>query len=244
MSHPTILVVEDEASFVEALQIGLGREGFHVEVATDGVEAMDRFASVDPDLVILDVMLPRASGIDVCRQMRATSGVPIIMVTARVEEDDRGVFAVGKIADIFAHRGVTDIRKAHGNDALIDTTLQAMDDAADGDFVFTNFIDFDQIYGHRRDVAGYAACLEHFDSRLPELAAKLREGDMMVLTADHGNDPTWTGSDHTRERVPVLIAGPGLPTGDLGKRETFADIGATIASHLGLEIGPYGRSMI
>ncbi|MGI9355981.1 MAG: phosphopentomutase, partial [Rhizobiaceae bacterium] len=132
---------------------------------------------------------------------------PMPTLLDRVEEDDRGVFAVGKIADIFAHCGVTDIRKAHGNDALIDTTLQAMDDAADGDFVFTNFIDFDQIYGHRRDVAGYAACLEHFDSRLPELAAKLREGDMMVLTADHGNDPTWTGSDHTRERVPVLIAG-------------------------------------
>jgi len=169
---------------------------------------------------------------------------PLPTLLDRVEGDDRAVFAVGKIADIFAHRGVTDIRKAHGNDALIDTTLQAMDDAADGDFVFTNFIDFDQIYGHRRDVAGYAGCLEHFDARLPEMMAKLRDGDMMVLTADHGNDPTWTGTDHTREQVPILIAGPGLPTGDLGKRDTFADIGATIATRLGLETGPYGKSMI
>ncbi len=169
---------------------------------------------------------------------------PMPTLLDAVEGDDRGVFAIGKIADIFAHRGVTDIRKANGNDAMIDTTLQAMDDAADGDLVFTNFIDFDQIYGHRRDVAGYAACLEHFDARLPEMTAKLRDGDMMVLTADHGNDPTWTGTDHTREQVPVLITGPGLPTGNLGKRETFADIGATIAVHLGLDIGPYGTTML
>ncbi len=88
MTQHTILVVEDEASFVEALEIGLGREGFHVEVATDGVEAMERFAAVDPDLVLLDVMLPRVSGIDVCRQIRATSAVPIIMVTAKSSEID------------------------------------------------------------------------------------------------------------------------------------------------------------
>jgi two-component system response regulator RegX3 len=88
VSHPTILVVEDEASFVEALQIGLSREGFHVEVATDGIAAIERFDAVEPDLVLLDVMLPRASGIDVCRQIRAKSGVPIIMVTAKSSEID------------------------------------------------------------------------------------------------------------------------------------------------------------
>ena len=88
MTHPTILVVEDEASFVDALQIGLTREGFHVEIATDGIEALERFAEVDPDLVLLDVMLPRASGIDVCRQLRQTSKVPIIMVTAKSSEID------------------------------------------------------------------------------------------------------------------------------------------------------------
>ncbi len=161
----------------------------------------------------------------------------------RVEDDERSVFAVGKIADIFAHRGVTDVRKANGNDAMFDVTLQAMDDAADGDFVFTNFVDFDQLFGHRRDVPGYAACLEHFDGRLPELSEKLRQGDMMIITADHGNDPTWTGTDHTREQVPVLIVGPGLPAGDLGRRTTFADIGETIAQHLGLPRGNYGKSI-
>lgn len=162
----------------------------------------------------------------------------------RVESDERGVFAVGKIADIFAHRGVTDIRKAHGNDAMIDETLQAMKDAADGDLVFVNFIDFDQLYGHRRDVPGYAACLEHFDRRLPEMTTKLRPGDMLIVTADHGNDPTWSGTDHTREQVPVLLTGPGLPSRDLGVRRSFADIGETIAAHLGLAVGPQGRNMI
>ena len=162
----------------------------------------------------------------------------------RLEDDERSVFAVGKIADIFAHRGVTDIRKANGNEAMFDATLQAMDDAANGDFVFANFVDFDQLYGHRRDVPGYAACLEHFDSRLPELLGKLTEGDMLVLTADHGNDPTWPGTDHTREQVPVLITGPGLTKGNLGSRDTFADIGETVASHLGIAKGDHGKSMI
>ena len=165
-------------------------------------------------------------------------------VLDRVEADDRGVFAVGKIADIFAHQGVTDIRKANGNDAMIDATLQAMDDASDGDFVFTNFLDFDQLYGHRRDVPGYAACLEMFDARLPEMLSKLKQGDMMILTADHGNDPTWKGTDHTREQVPVLVVGPGLPVGELRKSETFADIGETIAKHLGLPAGPHGESLL
>lgn len=162
----------------------------------------------------------------------------------RVEDDGSGVFAVGKIADIFAHRGVTDIRKANGNEAMFKATLQAMKDAANGDLVFANFVDFDQLYGHRRDVPGYAACLEHFDRRLPELLAQLRDGDMMILTADHGNDPTWHGTDHTREQVPVLMVGPGLKTGFLGKRQTFSDIGETLAAHLGLPQGPHGKSML
>lgn len=162
----------------------------------------------------------------------------------RIEDDDRSVFAVGKIADIFAHRGVTDVRKANGNDAMTDASLQAMDDASDGDFVFTNFVDFDQLYGHRRDVAGYANCLEEFDKRLPELVSKLRDGDMMIITADHGNDPTWKGTEHTREQVPVLIIGPTLPTGNLGQRDSFADIGETVAKHLGLPSGPHGKSIL
>ncbi|MEL6968148.1 MAG: phosphopentomutase [Pseudomonadota bacterium] len=162
----------------------------------------------------------------------------------RVEDDGRSVFAVGKIADIFAHRGVTDVRKANGNEAMFDATLQAMDDAADGDLVFANFVDFDQLFGHRRDVPGYAACLEHFDRRLPELIERLRPGDVMVLTADHGNDPTWEGTDHTREQVPVLMFGPGIAPRNLGRRRTFADIGETVADHLGLAPGPNGKTML
>lgn len=167
----------------------------------------------------------------------------------RVADDDRAVFAVGKISDIFAHRGVTDVRKgkgakSSGNEALIDATLQTLDDAADGDFIFVNLVDFDSEYGHRRDVEGYAKCLEHFDAKLPEITAKLRDGDMLILTADHGNDPTWTGTDHTRERVFALVYGPDLPTGNLGLRDTFADIGATLAKHLGLPTGPNGASML
>ena len=162
----------------------------------------------------------------------------------RVEDDERGVFAVGKIADIFAHQGVTDIRKANGNEAMFEATLQTMKDAANGDLVFANFVDFDQLYGHRRAVPGYAACLEHFDRRLPELIDQLRDDDMLVLTADHGNDPTWQGTDHTREQVPVLVIGPGLKKGFLGARSTFCDIGETIAAHLGLPAGPHGKSML
>ncbi len=162
----------------------------------------------------------------------------------RIEGDDRAVFAVGKIADIFAHRGVTDVRKAHGNDAMFDAALQAIDDAADGDLVFINFLDFDSEFGHRRDVPGYADCLERFDKRLSEILVKLRQGDMLVITADHGNDPTWKGTDHTREQVPVLITGPGIKTGPLRKAEIFSDIGATVAEHLGVDTGPHGKGLL
>ena len=161
----------------------------------------------------------------------------------RAEAARRRVIGVGKIADIFAHSGVTDERRASGNAALTDATLIAMDDAGEGDLVVTNFVDFDMLYGHRRDVPGYAAALEAFDRRLPELQAKLRPGDMMVLTADHGCDPTWRGTDHTRERVPVLISGPDLRGGALPPA-MFSDVGETIAAHLGLAPGPHGRSLL
>ena len=162
----------------------------------------------------------------------------------RVEGDDRSVFAVGKIADIFAYRGVTDVRKANGNDAMIDATLQVLDDAANGDFVFVNLVDFDQLYGHRRDVPGYAACLEQFDRRLPEIVSRLRDDDLLIITADHGNDPTWQGTDHTREQIPVLMTGPNIRKGALRAAKIFSDIGATAAHHLGIDPGPYGRSML
>ncbi|MER8393076.1 phosphopentomutase [Mesorhizobium sp. M1340] len=152
------------------------------------------------------------------------------------------VIAVGKIGDIFAHRGISEVRKAAGNMAMFDKALGAMEDARDGDLVFANFVDFDTEFGHRRDVVGYAAALEAFDRRLPEAFARLRSGDLLILTADHGNDPTWRGTDHTRERIPVIGTRPGFKGADIGLRMTFADIGETVAEHLGLARGPYGTS--
>lgn len=152
------------------------------------------------------------------------------------------VIAVGKIGDIFAHRGISEIRKGVGNMAMFDKALGAMDDISDGDLVFANFVDFDTEFGHRRDVPGYAAALEAFDKRLPEAFARLKPGDMLILTADHGNDPTWRGTDHTRERIPVIGMAPGMPGGDVGLRPTFADIGETVAAHLGLAPGRHGNS--
>jgi phosphopentomutase len=162
----------------------------------------------------------------------------------RLTDAGHRIFSIGKIGDIYAHRGVGDVRKANGNMALFDETLKAMDEAEDGALVFTNFVDFDMLYGHRRDVPGYAAALEAFDRRLPEALARLQPGDLMILTADHGCDPTAGGTDHTRERVPILCAGPGLPQASFGIRSSFADIGETIASHLNIAAGMHGRSFL
>ncbi len=156
----------------------------------------------------------------------------------------RRVLAVGKIGDIFAHRGISAVTKAPNDDAMFDALLAAVDGAGDGDLVFANFVDFDMLYGHRRDVPGYAAALEAFDRRLPELYPHLRAGDLVVITADHGNDPTFRGTDHTREHIPILAFGPGLGAGRIGRRETFADIGETVAAHLGLPPGPHGASFL
>lgn len=162
----------------------------------------------------------------------------------RAKEAGRKVLAVGKISDIYAAQGVTHKIKASGNMALFDATLDAMDMAEDGDLIFTNFVDFDMEYGHRRDVPGYAAALEKFDRRLPELVAKMRQDDVLILTADHGCDPTWRGTDHTREQVPVLCFSPILHKASAGGRETFADIGESVASWLKLPAGPYGKSFL
>lgn len=162
----------------------------------------------------------------------------------RLVDAGRKVHAVGKIADIFAHQGVSRVVKANGNMALMDATLKAIDEADDGDLVFTNFVDFDMLYGHRRDVAGYAAALEAFDRRLPEVHRKMRPGDLVLMTADHGCDPTWRGTDHTRERVPIMCFGPGIRSRNIGIRNTYADIGETIAAHLGIAPGRHGRSFL
>jgi phosphopentomutase len=162
----------------------------------------------------------------------------------RVKAAGRQVFAIGKISDIYAGSGVTHKLKATGNMALFDRTLEALEMTRDGDYVMVNFVDFDQEYGHRRDVAGYAGALEALDARLPELIAKLRQDDLLILTADHGNDPTWVGSDHTREQVPILVFSPSLSAGTVGLRTTFADIGESVAHWLGLPPGRHGRSFL
>jgi len=154
------------------------------------------------------------------------------------------VIAIGKISDIYAGCGVTQKLKATGLEELWDVTLQQLQAAGDHSIIFTNFVDFDSSYGHRRDVAGYARALEYFDSRLPELMEQLGDGDLVVLTADHGCDPTWTGTDHTREYVPMIFCGPAVAAQDLGRRETFADIGQSIARYHGLPALDYGTSFI
>ena len=154
------------------------------------------------------------------------------------------VISVGKIADIYAHKGITTKIKATGNAALFDATLDALEGAGDRTIVFTNFVDFDMLYGHRRNVDGYAEALEYFDRRLPELLAAMQEDDVVFLCADHGCDPTWEGTDHTRERIPVLAYGKGIEPGALGKRETFADIGQTVAAFFDLPPTDYGTSFL
>ena len=154
------------------------------------------------------------------------------------------VISVGKIADIYAHRGVTKKIKATGNAALFDATLEAMSSAPDRSIVFTNFVDFDMLYGHRRDLDGYAEALEYFDKRLPELYELMNDDDVLVICADHGCDPTWPGTDHTREHIPVLVYGAGVAARSLGKRETFADIGQSLAGFFGLAPLDYGVSFL
>lgn len=153
------------------------------------------------------------------------------------------VVSVGKIADIYAHQGITKKIKASGNDALFDATLEAVREAGDNSIVFSNFVDFDMVFGHRRNVAGYAKALEDFDARLPELLALMGEDDLLIITADHGCDPTWVGTEHTREHIPVLIHGKQLAGRDLGIRESFADIGQSLASYFNLPATDYGKSI-
>jgi len=161
----------------------------------------------------------------------------------RVEAAGKRVLAVGKIGDIFAHSGITKIYKGVDDMALFDRLVELTDIAKPGDFVFANFVQFDSEYGHRRDVPGYARALETFDARMPELLARLQPDDLLIITADHGNDPTWRGTEHTRERVPVLVHGAGQGPRSLGQ-VGFADVGETLAAHLGLAAGKHGRSFL
>ncbi|GEO15928.1 phosphopentomutase [Microvirga aerophila] len=156
----------------------------------------------------------------------------------------RSVVTVGKIGDIFAHRSTGHEVKPNGNDACLSAAIDAMKDLPDGGFVFANLVDFDSEYGHRRDIPGYASALEAFDRRVPEIEASLRPGDLVIITADHGNDPSWRGTDHTREHIPILCFGPDIKAGTVGKRSSFADIGASVLTHLGAPQSRKGKSWL
>jgi len=151
-----------------------------------------------------------------------------------VKDEGGEVIALGKISDIFATKGVSRVVKGADNMALFDALLKVADEAGDKSLTFVNFVDFDQAFGHRRDIAGYSNALHEMDARLPEFMAKLKDGDLVVITADHGCDPSWPGSDHTREHIPMIFFGPGVAPRALAISETFSDIGATLAKHLGV----------
>lgn len=159
-------------------------------------------------------------------------------------EHEMNVAAVGKIADIFAHRGITSSTKATGLPALIDATLAKINEAPDNTLIFTNLVNFDQDFGHRRDPAGYADALIYFDQRLEEVIASMSGEDLLLVTADHGCDPTWVGSDHTREYIPILAYRHGIDAVDLGVRTSFADIGQTLAGFFKLPPLAYGESFL
>ncbi|WP_417589421.1 phosphopentomutase [Pararhodobacter oceanensis] len=161
------------------------------------------------------------------------------------QADGRIVHAVGKIGDIFSHRGIDHLHKGKSDADLVQHLLRLADEAEDGSLTFCNLVEFDSLYGHPRDVSGYARALEVFDAQAAGFLARLRPGDLAIFTADHGNDPTWTGTDHTRERVPVLVHQPQTQVGEgnLGQIG-FTDVAATVAAHLGLSQRGPGRDIL
>ena len=158
-----------------------------------------------------------------------------------IQEANGQVISVGKIGDIFSNQGVSYTVKAKNNMGLVDQLLSEMVKVKDG-LIFVNLVDFDTKFGHRRDVGGYALALEQFDSRIPEIESGLHYDDLVLITADHGCDPTWPGNDHTREHVPVIFYGKSIKNNNLGRRDSFADIGQTIASHLEIKALTNGKA--
>ncbi len=151
-------------------------------------------------------------------------------------DENLDVVCIGKIASIYDSLGVTRDLGAKNNEQSIDQTINALHEQSRG-LIFSNLVDFDMLYGHRRDTEGYARALEHFDSRLPEIQAALQGDDLLIVTADHGNDPTFPGSDHTREYAPLIVYGKNARPGvDLGTRSSLADIGQTIAAAFNLHL--------
>lgn len=153
-----------------------------------------------------------------------------------LSEADLDVVCIGKVSSIYDALGVTEDLSAKNNDQSIDQTVRALAGDTRG-LIFSNLVDFDMLYGHRRDTEGYARALEHFDSRLPEIEGAMKEGDVFIITADHGNDPTRPGSDHTREYAPLVVYGPAARAGvNLGTRNSLSDIGQTIVDNFGLKL--------
>lgn len=169
---------------------------------------------------------------------------PATTMLDQLKENGKAVISVGKIKDIFAGRGITDFVYTKGNEEGIEMTLSYLDQDFEG-LCFVNLVDFDMLYGHRNDVDGYAKALHYFDSKLPEIIGKLREEDVLMITADHGCDPGYKEStDHSREHTPFLMYGAKVTPGNLGTRETFADIGATVLDYFGIKPAFDGTSML
>ncbi len=169
---------------------------------------------------------------------------PATTMLDQLKENGKAVISVGKIKDIFAGRGITDFVYTKGNEEGIEKTLSYLDQDFEG-LCFVNLVDFDMLYGHRNDVDGYAKALHYFDSKLPEIIGKLREEDVLMITADHGCDPGYKEStDHSREHTPFLMYGAKIAPGNLGTRETFADIGATVLDYFGIKPAFDGTSML
>ena len=169
---------------------------------------------------------------------------PVPTVLDAIQAAELPTIGIGKISDIYCGRGIGKDVHSEGNADGLEKMLEVMATTPEG-LVFNNLVDFDMLYGHRRDPEGYAACLREFDAFLPRLEGALVEGDLVMITADHGNDPTYRGTDHTREHVPLLAFGPTVKAGrDLGTRRTFADVGATMAEALGVAAPPEGTSFL
>ncbi|AYN24550.1 phosphopentomutase [Buchnera aphidicola] len=169
---------------------------------------------------------------------------PSITFMEKLIQEKKGtVIAIGKISDIYAGVGISKKIKSTGLHELCSNTIDQMKLAKNNTVVFTNFVDFDSVWGHRRDVSGYAKGLEFFDSQLSKMINLVKEQDLFIVTADHGCDPTWKGTDHTRENIPILIYSPGKKIKFLGHRDTFSDIGQTIAKHFLLSDMKYGKNM-
>ena len=156
---------------------------------------------------------------------------------------EKSVISVGKIADIFNEKGITESNRTQNNMDGVDTLLRVMDQHFTG-LSFTNLVDFDAVYGHRRNPEGYGQALEEFDARLPEIYEKMQEDDLLIITADHGNDPTFTGTDHTREYVPILVYSPSLKEPKELQATHFADIAATISDNFEVESTGLGQSFL